>query len=267
MNIVVCVKQVPDTTEVKINPETGTLIRTGVPSIINPYDHFALETAINLKKKHSNFTVNVISMGPPQAKSVVQLGLAMGADNGILLSDVAFAGSDTWATSYALSRAIKKIGKVDLIFCGMMAIDGDTAQTGPGIAQQLGIAQITFCENVEIDGKTIIAKKHIDNGYEIIEAKPPVLFTMLTPKEHQFSYPSFREIYKSAKKNLNVWNAQDIGAKSEFLGLKGSPTQVNKIYPPKRNASSEVFNNLTSNQAVEKIIEIMKKEGFIKEEA
>src|SRR3989339_1420885 len=148
MHIAVCVKQVPDTTEVKVNPETGTLIRAGVPSIINPYDHFALEKAIEIKKKTGG-NVTVISMGPPQAKSVIQMCLALGADKGILLSDMAFAGSDTWATSYTLSKAIKKMGKTDLILCGLQAIDGDTAQVGPGIAQQMRIPQITFCETVD----------------------------------------------------------------------------------------------------------------------
>lgn len=263
MNIAVCVKQVPDTTEVKINPETGTLIRTGVPSIINPYDHFALESALNLKKHHQGFSVTVISMGPPQAKSVVQLGLALGADSGVLLSDRAFAGSDTWATSYALSQAIKKVGKVDMIFCGMQAIDGDTAQVGPGIAQQLRIPQITFCEKVDLDGKKIIARRHIDGGHEIIEAKPPVLFTMIMPKDYAMPYPSFTDVYNSTKKPFSVWSAEDVGAKKELLGLKGSPTQVNKIYPPKKEFTANVI-NATAAETVEKIMEILKNESFIK---
>ena len=263
MNIVVCVKQVPDTTEVKINPETGTLIRTGVPSIINPYDHFALETAIKLKKAHQGANITVISMGPPQAKSVVQLGLALGADSGVLLTDRAFAGSDTWATSYALSKAIKKVGKVDLILCGMQAIDGDTAQVGPGIAQQLGIPQITFCENIHIDGRKVIVQKHIDGGHEILETKFPVLLTMIMPKDYNMPYPSFLDIYNSTKKNFAIWSAEDIGAKTEYIGLKGSPTQVNRIYPPKKELATNIINT-TANEAVEKIIEILKAENFIK---
>jgi len=263
MNIVVCIKQVPDTTEVKINPQTGTLIRTGVPSIINPYDHFAIDTAIKLKKAHQVAHITIISMGPPQAKSVVQLGLALGADSGILLTDRAFAGSDTWATSYALSKAIKKIGKVDLILCGMQAIDGDTAQVGPGIAQQLGIPQITFCEDIQIDGKKLIVKKHIDGGHEILEAKFPVLLTMIMPKDYNMPYPSFLDIYNSIKKNFTVWSAEDIGANPDYIGLKGSPTQVNKIYPPKKEFTTNII-NVSTNEAVEKIIEILKTENFIK---
>ncbi|MEW5950562.1 MAG: electron transfer flavoprotein subunit beta/FixA family protein [Elusimicrobia bacterium] len=263
MKIIVCIKQVPDTTEVKINPETGTLIRTGVPSILNPYDHFALESALNLKKKHPGFTVDVISMGPPQAKAVVQFALALGADEGILLSDAAFAGSDTWATSYALSMAIKKIGKADMIFCGMQAIDGDTAQVGPGIAQQLGLPQVTFCEHIEVEGKTIIAERHIDGGSETVELRAPALFTMIMPKDHPYAYPSFTQIYSASKKKFSIWNAQDIGAESHYLGLKGSPTQVSKIYPPKKETETQFF-NVSAAEAAEKIVEIMKKEGFIK---
>ncbi len=261
MNIVVCVKQVPDTTEVKINPETGTLIRAGVPSIINPYDHFALQAALELKKKH-NFKVTLVSMGPPQAKSVVQLGMALGADEGILLSDMAFAGSDTWATSYALAKAIKKIGKVDMIFTGMQAIDGDTAQTGPGVAQQLGMAQITFCEHLEVDGRRIIARKLIDGGHELVEARPPVLLTMIMHKDYVPVYPSFLSVNASLKKPFHVWNAADIGAEEQYLGLKGSPTQVDRIYPPPQREKAAMFSG-SGSEGAEKIMQIMKQEHFL----
>ena len=263
MHIAVCVKQVPDTTEVKINPETGTLIRTGVPSIINPYDHFALQTAIELKRIHG-CRVTVISMGPPQAKSVVQMGLALGADDGVLLSDMAFAGSDTWATSYALARAVKKLGKADIVLAGMQAIDGDTAQTGPGVAQQLGIPQVTFCEKIDIDGKKIIARKLIAGGYEVVEVKAPVLFTMIMPKDYVPRYPSFLETHASLKKPYYVWSASDIGAEAQYLGLKGSPTQVARIYPPPQRGKA-LMTNGSAQEAVEKILDIMRKEHFIAE--
>lgn len=263
MNIVVCVKQVPDSTEVKINPETGHLIRAGVPSIINPYDHFALQTALELKKKHG-FKVTVVSMGPPQAKAVVQLGLALGADEGVLLSDMAFAGSDTWSTSYAIAKAVRKIGKTDLIFAGMQAIDGDTAQTGPGIAQQLGIPQITFCEKVEVDGRRVIARKHIDGGHEVLEARPPVLLTMILPKDYTAPYPSLPAVHESLKKPYHVWSADDIGAEAQYLGIKGSPTQVNKIYPPPQRDKAEMFSG-SGQEGMEKILEIMRAENFIGE--
>jgi electron transfer flavoprotein beta subunit len=262
MHIAVCVKQVPDTTEVKINMETGTLIRTGVPSIINPYDHFALQAAMELKKAHPGSRVTVISMGPPQAKSVVQMGLALGADDGVLLSDMAFAGSDTWSTSYAIAKAMKKLGKVDIILAGMQAIDGDTAQTGPGIAQQLGIPQVTFCVKIDLDGKKIIAKKLIDGGYEIVETRVPALFTMIMPKEYVSKYPSFPEIHASLKKPYHVWSAADIGAEAHFLGLKGSPTQVAKIYPPPQREKAAMTQG-SAQEAVEKILDIMRTEHFI----
>lgn len=263
MHIAVCVKQVPDTTEVKINPETGTLVRTGVPSIINPYDHFALETAMGLRKEHGA-RVTVISMGPPQAKSVVQLGLALGADDGVLLSDMAFAGSDTWATSYALSKAVKKLGKVDIILCGMQAIDGDTAQTGPGIAQQLGIPQVTFCEKVDAEGRKLIVRKLIDGGYEVVETRMPALFTMIMPKDYDPVYPSFSDIHASLRKPYHVWSADDIGAEKHYLGLKGSPTQVNRIYPPPQKGKAEMVTG-AAQETVEKILKILKKEHFVEE--
>lgn len=262
MHIAVCVKQVPDTTEIKINPETGTLIRTGVPSIINPYDHFALEKAMRLKKEHKA-EVTVISMGPPQAESVVRLGLALGADEGILLSDRAFAGSDTWATSYVLSRAISKIGSMDLILCGMQAIDGDTAQVGPGVAQQLSIPQITFCEEVKIRGKKVEVRKATDYGYDILEANMPVLLTMIMQKDFAPRHPSFLDIFNASRKNFHVWTAEDINAKAEYLGLKGSPTQVDKIYPPVKEGKTEMLSG-TSGEIAEKLVDILKKENCLR---
>lgn len=263
MNIVVCVKQVPDSTEVKINPETGTLIRAGVPSILNPYDHFALEQALALKKAHG-FKVTAVSMGPPQAKTVIQLALALGADEGVLLSDMAFAGSDTWSTSYALAKAVKKLGKTDMIFCGMQAIDGDTAQTGPGIAQQLGIPQVTFCEHVEADGRKLIARRQMDGGHEIIEAKPPCLFTMLLPKDWAPKFPSFPQTHSALRKPYHVWSAADIGAEARYLGLKGSPTQVSKIYPPPQKGKAEMFSG-NAAAAAEHILAVMRNEHFLGE--
>jgi len=263
MNIVVLVKQVPDTTEVKINPETGTLIRAGVPSIINPYDHFALDAALELKKKH-DFKVTIVSMGPPQAKSVVQMAMALGADEGVLLSDMAFASSDTWATAYALAQAVKKVGKTDIILAGMQAIDGDTAQTGPGVAQQLGMPQITFCEHVDVDGKRVIARKQIDGGYEVLEARPPVLITMVMTKDYTPKYPSFMDVHASLRKPFHVWSAADVGAEAQYLGLKGSPTQVSKIYPPPQREKAAMFAG-SGQENAGKILELMRKEHFLGE--
>jgi electron transfer flavoprotein alpha/beta subunit len=263
MHIIVCLKQVPDSTQVKVNPETGTLIRAGVPSILNPYDHFALETALTLKEK-TGAELTVISMGPPQAKTVIKLALALGADRGILLSDMAFAGSDTWSTSYALSKGIKKAGKADLILCGQMAIDGDTAQTGPGISQQLGIPQMTFCQEVAVEGKKVRAKKLIDDGHEVLEANLPALCTMTLPVDWEPKYPSFVNIVNAQEKPFEIWTAQDIGAEAEFLGLNGSPTQVDKVYPPPQRERGTIHSG-SESELVAKLLEIFKQENVIKQ--
>jgi electron transfer flavoprotein beta subunit len=178
MDILVCVKQVPDTTEVKIDPKTNTLIRQGVPSIVNPFDKNAVEAALQLKEKHGG-KVTVISMGPPQAKDALKECLAMGADEAALISDRAFGGADTLATSYTLAAGIRKLGKFDVIICGKQAIDGDTAQVGPEIAEYLDIPQITYVAKVEVNGDIARVEREHEEGYEIIETTLPVLLTVV----------------------------------------------------------------------------------------
>ncbi len=261
MNIIVCIKQVPDSTRVKVDPKTSTLVRTGVPSILNPYDHFALSQALKIKAK-TGATVTVLSMGPQQANSVIRLALALGADKGILLSDRAFAGSDTWATSYALATAIRKIGNYDLIMCGQMAIDGDTAQTGPGIAFHLGVPQVTFCDSIDVAGGKVILRKIIDGGHQIMEADLPALVTMTMPVDYVAAYPSFLGAFHAQKKPSETWTAAHIGADPKKLGLDGSPTRVDRIFPPPARAKGEIY----SGGAVEmanKVLEILKKETII----
>jgi electron transfer flavoprotein beta subunit len=262
MNIVVCIKQVPDSTQVKVDPKTGTLIRTGVPSILNPYDHFALETALALKKKHGGL-VTVISMGPSQAEEVVRLSLALGADKGILLSDKAFAGSDTWATSYSLAMGIKKLSKTDLIICGVMAIDGDTAQTGPGIAHQLHIPQITFCKDILVNANKLKANRLIEGGYELVETTLPALCTMALPTDYEPVYPAFINISKAAEKPFEIWGAEDISANPDYIGLEGSPTQVDRVFAPPKRPPGKILRGTTS-ELVAKLVEILKEENFIK---
>ncbi len=262
MNIIVCIKQVPDSTQVKVDPKTGTLIRAGVPSILNPYDHFALERALEIKAK-TGAKITLLSMGPNQATAVLRLGLALGADEGVLLSDRAFAGSDTWATSYALATAVKKIGQYDLILCGQMAIDGDTAQTGPGIAYHLGIPQITFCESIDANGNQIVVKKLIEGGHQILEADLPVLVTMTMPVDYAAKYPSFLAAHKAQDKTIHVWTAADIGADPNKLGLNGSPTRVDRIFPPPARQKGEMFSGSAAELA-NKFIEILKKESVLK---
>lgn len=232
MNIVVCVKQVPDTNEVRIDPVKGTLIREGVPSIINPDDKNALEEALTIKDLYKDTKVTVLSMGPPQADVALKEALAMGADEAILLSDRAFAGSDTWATSTVLAAAIKKIKDYDIIFCGRQAIDGDTAQVGPQIAEHLGVSQITYVEELKVEGNEVVAKRALEDGYYIIRSKMPVLLTAI--KElNEPRYPSIRGIYDAYRdKEVTVWTFKDIDTEGVKVGLDGSPTQVNKSFTP-----------------------------------
>lgn len=242
MNIVVCVKQVPDTTEVKIDPKTHTLIREGLPSILNPYDHFSVEECVRLKEESGEGKITVISMGPPQARSALMRCLALGADEAILISDKTFAGSDTFATAYTLSQTIKKIGHFDIIFCGQQAIDGDTAQVGPELAQQLGISQITYVEKIQLKEKNkLIVYKQTENGYNILETKTPILLTLLPPSSFQPEHPPMSKILKAKKKPYNVWDLATIGGDKSKFGLDGSFTQVIKTYSPPSRGECEII--------------------------
>jgi electron transfer flavoprotein beta subunit len=255
MNIVVCLKQVPDTTEVRIDPKTGTLIREGVPSIINPDDKNALEGALQLKEKYGA-NITVISMGPPQAEKALREALAMGADDAILVSDRAFAGADTLATSYALSATIKQLD-YDIIFAGRQAIDGDTAQVGPGIAEDLGLPQVTYVEDVEIEGKNVKVRRAWEDGYEILSVKTPVLLTAI--KElNEPRYMDIKNIFTIFNKDIKVWNADDIKADKEKIGLKGSPTKVKKSMTKEAKGQGEIVN--TSVKEAGKIAALKLKE-------
>ena len=252
MNIIVCIKQVPDTTDVRINPETNTLIRDGVQSIINPFDMYALEEALRLKERF-NGKVTVITMGPPQAESALREAVSLGADEVILLSDRAFAGSDTLATSYALAMAIKKINDIDLIICGKQAIDGDTAQVGPGISVWLDIPEVTFVKkvvDVKEDGKKKIfqVERMVEEGHEVLEA--PVPFLMTVVKEiNEPRMPSLKGIMRSKKATIITWKAEDIKAESGKIGLDGSPTQVVKIFSPPARGGGEIFHGEAADVA------------------
>lgn len=229
MNIIVCVKQVPDTNEIKINPETGTLIREGVPSIINPDDANALEQALRIKDEYPDTLVTVISMGPPQAKDMLQECIAMGADKAILLSDRALGGSDTWATSNALAAAIRKIEHYDIIFTGRQAIDGDTAQVGPQIAEKLKLPQATYIQRFEVKDGDITVARSLENGYETLRLKMPCVLTAI--KElNQPRYMSISGIMKGANTDIAVWSADDIGVDKAAVGLNASPTNVLKSF-------------------------------------
>ena len=231
MNIIVCIKQVPETTEVRINPETNTLIREGVKSMINPFDMYALEEAVRLKEKLGG-RITVITMGPPQADSALREAISMGIDEAILISDRAFAGSDTWATSYTLSCAIKKIGDFDLIICGKQASDGDTAQVGPGIAAHLDLPQVAYVKKIEkIEDKFARVERMTEEGYDIIETPLPALFTVV--KEiNEPRLPSLRGMMRSKQAKIIHWTQKDLNLDEQKTGLAGSPTQVVKIFTP-----------------------------------
>lgn len=262
MKIVVCVKQVPDTNEVKIDEEKGTLIREGVPSIINPEDRIAIEEAVRLKEEFGG-EVTVISMGPPQAKDALVEAYAMGADKGILLSDRAFAGSDTWATAYTLSQAIKKTGQFDLIFCGRQAIDGDTAQVGPQVAENLSIPQITYVNKVDIKDDELIARRRLEEGYSVIKTKFPALLTVIdglnVPR-----YPSIKRIIDAYNKKdtIKVWTVEDFEVDKDKLGLDASPTQVYDTFVPTREHEPEILKG-DNEEKVEKLIGKLKEEKVI----
>lgn len=253
MDIVVCVKQVPDTNEVKIDPEEGTLIREGVPSIINPEDKNGIEAAVKLKEEHGG-TVTVISMGPPQAKEALKEALAMGADEAILLSDRAFAGSDTLATAYTLTKGIEQLANYDLIFCGREAIDGDTAQVGPQIAENLGIPQVTYATEFDLEGDKAEVKRKLEDGYSIVETELPMLVTVLEAINEP-RYPSIKGIIDAHhKQEVKVWGVDDLGdVDTDKLGLDGSPTQVRDTFVPTHEKKGEILEGKPEEKANELI--------------
>ena len=269
MKIVVCIKQVPDTTNVRINPETNTLVREGVESIVNPFDEYAIEEAIRIKERldepattdesattGESATTIVVTMGPPQAQAALRQALSVGIDEAILLSDRAFAGSDTWATSYALSKMIEKIGDVDLVLCGKQAIDGDTAQVGPGVAVHLGFPQITFVKKIEeITPKKIRAERMMEEGHQVIECRLPVLLTVV--KEiNEPRLPSIRGKMRAKKAEIPTWTAADLDVDHDNIGLKGSPTVVHKIYAPERKKEGRVLDGEPADVATDIVSEL-----------
>jgi len=258
MNILVCVKQVPDTAEIKIDPVTNTLIRKGVPSIVNPFDANAVEAGVQLKEAHGG-TVTVISMGPEQAKDALRECISVGADKAVLISDKAFAGSDTLATSYILANAIKKLGQFDLIICGKQAIDGDTGQVGPEIAEHLGIPQITYAAKIEVKGDTIVVNRETDEGYEVVEAKLPVVCTVVK-SINEPRYATIKSKLAANKAKIDVLTLADLPEIDKSrIGINGSPTKVKKTFtPPKRVAGIKIKEETDRDSAlklVEKLVE------------
>jgi electron transfer flavoprotein beta subunit len=248
LNIIVCVKQVPGTNEVKMNKETNTIIREGVEAIINPFDSYAVEEGVRLKEQ-TNGKVTAISMGIPAVTELLKETVALGVDETVLLSDRAFAGADTLATAYALSMGIKKIGEYDLIICGKQAIDGDTAQVGPSLAEKLGLPHTTYVRKIEeIREGCIRCQRMTDDGYEVIEMPLPAVITVV--KEiNEPRLPSIKGMMRAKKAVVTVWTADDISANKEQCGLKGSPTQVVRTFIPVHDKKSEMIEGEPPEQA------------------
>lgn len=261
MNIIVCVKQVPDTVDVKINPETNTLMRDGVPSIVNPFDLYAIEEALRIKEKHGG-TVTVVTMGPPQAKDALLECIAMGADEAVLVTDRAFAGSDTLATSYAVSAAVKFLGGADLVLFGKQAIDGDTAQVGPGVAECMNVPYVAFVKKIEeIKDGTIKVERLMESGYDVIELPTPCCLTVV--KEiNEPRVPSIRGKMRAKKYEPRVVPASELKVETGRLGLPGSPTQVIKIFTPQlRQAGKKITGE--AEEVVNELYKCLKEDKII----
>jgi electron transfer flavoprotein beta subunit len=242
MFIIVLMKQVPDTTEIRIDPKTGTLIREGVESIINPDDRHAIELAVNLKKDHGGKAM-VLSMGPPQAIDAISEAMGMGMDEGILLTDRNFGGADTWATAFTLGMAIKKLKKYGLIICGRQAIDGDTAQIGPQVAEFLGLPQLTYVRRIEeIDEKYIVVQRIREDGYERVTSPLPALISV-TGEINTPRFPRVDSLIDACgeRANIKIWDVADLGLTVQEVGLSGSLTRVIKTFSPKLKREGEIL--------------------------
>ena len=263
MKIIVCVKQVPDTTEVRIDKETNTLIREGVPSILNPDDANALEQALEFKDAHEDVHITVVSMGPPQAEVALREALAMGADDAVLVTDRAFGGADTWATSSTIAGALRNID-YDIIIAGRQAIDGDTAQVGPQIAEHLGIPQVSYCEELKVEGDKFIVRRQFEDRYHIVEIKPPCLITTLS-EEIDPRYMTVGGIFDAYQKEMKVWGLKDIEDKLDLsnIGLKGSPTNVKKSFTKQAKGKGVKLEGLTPEEAADAILAKLQEKYFI----
>ena len=267
MNILICIKQVPDTTEIRIDPVKNTLIRDGVPSILNPFDGYALEAAARIKDKDPEAKIVVLSMGPEQAKNALKECLAIAADKAYLVSGRAFGGSDTLATSYIISEAIKKVeekeGKFDVIFCGKQAIDGDTAQVGPEIAEHLDYPQVTYGLEAEVDGDTIKVKKEVEEGVEVIAAKMPCVVTFTKPAWDP-RYPTIKRKMAANRAEIPVIGEEELADIDKTkIGLKGSPTHVKKTFVPQKKTGGMKIKEETAEDSAKKLFTVLSDAGII----
>jgi electron transfer flavoprotein beta subunit len=262
VHFIVCIKQVPEGTEVEIDEEKGVLKREGVESKLNVYDAYALEAAVSLKEKYGG-AVTVLSMGPPQAMAVIREAYTLGADNGYLLSDRKFAGADTLATSYTLSEAIRRLPPADLIFCGMQTTDGDTAQVGPGVAELLDLPHASYVNKIQgIVGDTIVVDTDMGDGIETLNISLPCLVTV-TKEANQPRLPSFRLKRATRNRKTAIWDSKALaGANAAYFGLDGSPTQVERIFPPPRGREKEIWQG-SSEELGHKFYEKLKELKFV----
>lgn len=255
MKIIVCIKQVPNTKEIRIDPETGTMIRKGVPSIINPDDKHALEAALALKDKNNKVHITVLSMGPMQAKDALVECLCMGADEAVLLSDRAFGGADTWATANTLAAAVRKLGEYDLIICGQQAIDGDTAQVGPQLADRLRIPQVTYVQSLTLDGKTLTVDRQMEDGWQVIKTQLPALVTATRKLNHP-RLMNIKDIVRVTRQEnpVQVIGLADLQIAPEETGLKGSPTRVKRSFSPTTGNEVRMITGSISDMSGELIL-------------
>jgi len=261
LRTVVCIKQVPDPAQAKIDKETGTVIRSGVDKILNPFDSYAIEEGLRLKEKMGGEVI-ALSMGPESAAEVIREALGMGVDRGVLLSHRDFAASDTWATSYALSCAVKTLADVDLIICGRQAIDGDTAQVGPELAEHLGIPHATdVCNNEEITEDKLVVKRLVEDGYEVLEMPLPALITVVKDINEP-RMPSLKNMMRARKAGITVWGPSDIGANTGKIGLQGSPTRVARTFEPERNGGGQILTGSPAELS-SSLVEFLRSAGLI----
>ncbi len=262
MNIIVCIKQVPDTKEIKLDPKTNTLKREGAPSIINPFDMHAIEEGLRIKDKMGG-KVTAITMGPPQAEDALREAISYGVDEAILLSDRAFAGADTLATTYVLGLCIQKLSPFDLVICGKQAIDGDTAQVGPGLAERLNIPHVTWVKKIEsIEDKTITIERMMDDGYDILSLRLPALITVVR-EINDPRVPSIRGKKRARTIEIPVWGIKELDADPSLTGLKGSPTQVKEVFVP-RLKREKVLLEGTLDEKLMTLIDRLKEANIIK---
>ena len=267
MKIIIAIKQVPEADKVAVNPETGTLIREGVESILNPFCEYALDMAVKIRDDNPNLVVEIIaiSMGPTQTKMALMRCLELGADRALLLSDRAFAGSDVWATALTLKEGIrKKVPNFDLILCGKQAIDGDTAQVPAELAENLGIPQIFYGIDVKVEKKKIRVKKETENGFQIIESRTPALITISKGPSNIRRLPSMKNIIEARNKPLEIITADDLDIEKEKLGLDGSYTQVIKIFAPPVKETGKIIDGTDPGKAAEQMMAFLRERNLIK---